>query len=642
MTMTGAAGLRLVCRPCAWMLGLALLAAVIGAGCGGGATADTEPEVDLLAGFGALNGYAYVPISRAGAAGVRAVGDPTLSEAPREDTSEVEWRPLKDGTIKVDTGQEAPVGPEGAYWIPGVPIGKRKVRIEAPNPEDPNAMVSAEFDVEVQDRGVTSGTIPPSQATGTVGAVNGYVYVDAASSELMLRPGPVIGLTPASGALASLETGQSTSAESVGFFHLAAVPAGEHTLTVTYQSLTASFSLVVRAGATTSGDGSLPEQWGACLGYIGVPRAAQTQMRLGIVADPALVNAVGGVVVTLDSGERAVTNAFGRYRFTGVSPGVHRLTASKSGYLDSSGPLIVVPERVTMGLDVPAGAIGSVEVTSATGGLEVRAGSVLPLQAVAYAPDGAEFVGYDLFSWSSANTAVATVDASGVVTGVAPGTVNVAATAGGVSDTVQVVVTEAGGGASGEVAEVRLSHPQDYVEVGGTLQFTGEAYDTDGVAVPGATFLWGSTNQSAATVDANGLVTGLAQGRTSIVCYSEGISAAYLLDVIRGGQRLSVTPAVVVFADTENSRTLTITDADPTGGAALEWSLSEPAEAWLSATPLSGTGSGSVTLAVDRTGLAVGTYQATIPITSNFGAVSVTVRMTVSDTTIIITSAEGR
>jgi glucose/arabinose dehydrogenase len=80
---------------------------------------------------------------------------------------------------------------------------------------------------------------------------------------------------------------------------------------------------------------------------------------------------------------------------------------------------------------------------------------------------------------------------------------------------------------------------------------------------------------------------------------------------------LSVTPGSLAFTGQAGganpaSRTVSVTNA---GGGTLSWSASDNAT-WLSAIPASGSAPSTVTVSVDLSGLAAGTYEGTVTITS--------------------------
>jgi uncharacterized protein YjdB len=82
-------------------------------------------------------------------------------------------------------------------------------------------------------------------------------------------------------------------------------------------------------------------------------------------------------------------------------------------------------------------------VTIAPNGASIAVGATQQFAATAADANGATIPGAT-FAWSSENAAVATVSASGLVTGVAAGSANIiAAESGGIADTVSVTVTAA-------------------------------------------------------------------------------------------------------------------------------------------------------------------------------------------------------
>lgn len=111
-------------------------------------------------------------------------------------------------------------------------------------------------------------------------------------------------------------------------------------------------------------------------------------------------------------------------------------------------------------------------------------------------------------TWSSSNTAVATVE-NGVVKAVSAGTVTITATAGGKSATCAVTVSAAYVPATA----VQLSQETAEIRVGETLQLTATVKPDNAT---NKTVIWSSGDTEIATVDANGLVTGLKTGEVSI------------------------------------------------------------------------------------------------------------------------------
>src|SRR5258705_3668371 len=121
-------------------------------------------------------------------------------------------------------------------------------------------------------------------------------------------------------------------------------------------------------------------------------------------------------------------------------------------------------------------------------------------------------------AWSTASTTVATVNGNGLVSAVAPGQTQVIATAGG--KTAQAAVTVA----PTPVATVSVAPLTQTIAVGATLQLTPTTRHANNNVLTGRVITWGTSNQTKATVDANGLVTGVAAGTANITATSEGKS----------------------------------------------------------------------------------------------------------------------
>lgn len=138
-------------------------------------------------------------------------------------------------------------------------------------------------------------------------------------------------------------------------------------------------------------------------------------------------------------------------------------------------------------------------------------------------------------TWSSSDTTLATIDPNtGIVTGVANSNnnpVTITATYGGFTNTTTVYITSA-------VAEsLQVIPTTASIANGTTQQFSVNVVYSDGSIQPvTAGISWTSSTPSVAAVNANGLVTGLGAGSTSI-------SASF--DSMTGSALLTVTPAVL-------------------------------------------------------------------------------------------------
>ncbi|NML41670.1 hypothetical protein HHL17_31080, partial [Chitinophaga sp. G-6-1-13] len=105
--------------------------------------------------------------------------------------------------------------------------------------------------------------------------------------------------------------------------------------------------------------------------------------------------------------------------------------------------------------------------------------------------------------WSSSNTAVATIDATGLVAGISAGTA-----------TITYVVTNANGCKSQQTTTVTVNALPVVSPITGTTSVCVGVTTTLNNTTPGG--IWSSSNNAIATIDANGLVTGVSAGTATI------------------------------------------------------------------------------------------------------------------------------
>lgn len=128
----------------------------------------------------------------------------------------------------------------------------------------------------------------------------------------------------------------------------------------------------------------------------------------------------------------------------------------------------------------------------------------------------------------SSNTAVATVSAGGSVTSVSAGTATVTATSEGKSGSATVNVRAA------PVASVTVTPSPTTVEAGATTTLVADPKDGNGQSLSGRTVAWTSSDQSKATVNSSGVVTGVAAGTVTISATSEGQVGMATVNVAAG------------------------------------------------------------------------------------------------------------
>lgn len=129
-------------------------------------------------------------------------------------------------------------------------------------------------------------------------------------------------------------------------------------------------------------------------------------------------------------------------------------------------------------------------------------------------------------AWSSSNPSVATVDAFGRVTAVAPGDATITASLQGQSAGGQVHVTAA------TLQTLSVSPLSATVNRGATEQFQVTGTYSDGTTVDVTEQVsWTSGNPAVATIDSTGLATGQSAGTTSIQASLSGVTAGASLTV---------------------------------------------------------------------------------------------------------------
>ena len=219
-------------------------------------------------------------------------------------------------------------------------------------------------------------------------------------------------------------------------------------------------------------------------------------------------------------------------------------------------------------------------VTVAPPSASVVSGSTQQLTATTSDSAGNVLSGRSV-SWSSGAPAVATVNArTGLVSAVSSGVATITATSEGQSGTSTITVTPV------PVAAVSVSPPSASVVVGNTQQLSAVTKDSTGATLTGRTVTW-SSNNAAATVDANGLVAAVSAGTATITATSEGKTGTSIITVtLVPVATVAVSPATAsVMAGATQQLTATAKDASNNvlTGRSVTWSSSNGAVATVNA-----------------------------------------------------------
>ena len=323
---------------------------------------------------------------------------------------------------------------------------------------------------------------------------------------------------------------------------------GMATITATAGSASGSAAVAVRPGVSE----------------VAVSPAAATllegdTLRLEAVARDANGHAVAGAEFVWASSDTAVATVDGSGLVTGVVSGEAEVRATSSGVTGSAAVQVTVRQRVS-----------KVAVSPAAATLVV--GDTLRLEAVARDANGHAVAGAE-FVWASSDTSVATVDGSGLVTGVASGDTEISATSSGVTGSAAVQVT-----VRQRVSKVAVSPAAATLLEGDTLRLEAVARDANGYPVAGAEFVWASSHTAVATVDGSGLVTGVASGDTEISATSSGVTGIAAVQVMWGVSEVAVSPAAATLLEGDTLRLEAVArDANgyPVAGAEFVWASSD-------------------------------------------------------------------
>jgi uncharacterized protein YjdB len=187
---------------------------------------------------------------------------------------------------------------------------------------------------------------------------------------------------------------------------------------------------------------------------------------------------------------------------TAVAPGQATITATSEAAAGTS-TIGVSPKPVS-----------SVIISPGQGSVTV--GQTLQLSAQVTDDQGNVLTGRPI-SFTSGTPAVATISATGLVTGVAPGSTTITATSEGKTGTATVTVTPI------PVAKVEITPSTPNVTVGETVQLNVSVQGPNNQELPGRTVTWSSGAPSVASVSPTGVVSGLAPGTAIIFANVEGV-----------------------------------------------------------------------------------------------------------------------
>lgn len=200
---------------------------------------------------------------------------------------------------------------------------------------------------------------------------------------------------------------------------------------------------------------------------------------------------------------------------TGKASGSTSVTASLSG-MTGTASLDVQTVTVTKTLK-------SIAVTPST--VSLAPGATQQFTATATYSDGSTANISTSATWISASPSIATINSSGLATGVAGGSTTVSASLSGISSNAATISVVA-------LTSISVSPSSVSVSVGGVEQFTATANysnGTQGNVTSSAS--WSVSQASVANITSSGVATGISVGTTGVSASLDGFSGSGTLDV---------------------------------------------------------------------------------------------------------------
>ena len=289
-------------------------------------------------------------------------------------------------------------------------------------------------------------------------------------------------------------------------------------------------------------------------------------------------------------------------------------------------PEQTIQESVTAIEQVARGIGGTLLLSPAEAQVEV--GQAITLQAAGTDSEGNAISG-SAVTWESLDAGIATVSASGVVTGLATGVAKIMASFGGqttesavtviaqpVAPPPVVVRGDDRPQARMSVASVQVSPQSGTVTVGQSLRFSASAVDGNGRGLSGRRIQWQSSNPMVASVQ-GGLVIGVSVGNATISAISEN-RAGDIAIVVSAVPVFRVSVAVAttnvpVGQSVRASADLFAADGSPLLGRTVRWNSSNTTVASVAESGLVvAIGPGAVTITASSEGRS-GSVTLTVP-----------------------------
>lgn len=255
------------------------------------------------------------------------------------------------------------------------------------------------------------------------------------------------------------------------------------------------------------------------------------------------------------------------------------------------------PVPVRMVISPPSGQLTSI-------------GQILRLNATLFDAGGNTLTGLSI-TWSSSNSAVASVSNEGVVVARSEGTAQITAAVGGLRSTITVTVERSPSRIVVTPESVRLTAKEE------TLLLNAVVLDASDTPIPDVQVNWSSASPAVASVNTRGLVTAHANGEARITATSGSVSRTIVVTVDIPTNRLVVSPESVNMASIGETVQLSARVLD-----ASDMEIPDPDFTWNSEDP--------AVASVDDRGVVTARINGQTPVTVSWEDLSVSVIVTVA------------
>ena len=310
----------------------------------------------------------------------------------------------------------------------------------------------------------------------------------------------------------------------------------------------------------------------------------------GTYSDSSTANITSSVTWTSGTPATATINSSGLA--TGVAAGTSSITAALSG--------ITSPAQT---LTVNANSLVSIAVTPASP--TIFAGHTQQFTATGTYADSSTANITSSVTWTSGTPATATINSSGLATGVAAGTSSITASLSGKTSPAQTLTVNAN-----SLVSIAVTPASPTINISATQQFTATGtYADSSTANITSSVTWTSGTPATATINSSGLATGVAAGTSSITAALSGVTSPAQTLTVSAATLVSiaVTPAnpTISVGGTQQFTATGTYSSGPTQDitGSVTWSSGTPATATINSSGLAtGVAVGSTTISAILSG----------------------------------------